>query len=354
LENHNTHKGHLFRRLGIATIIAVYVLILVGGIVRSTGAGMGCPDWPRCFGAWIPPTNVSQLPADYQAIYAQKRADKNLKVAHYLDKLGFAEVAEKLRNDKSILEEAPFNAIKTWIEYVNRLVGVLIGLFIISTFLASFTYWKLDKTIVWLSLFSVILVIFQGWIGSVVVSTNLLPGIVSIHMILALLLVCVIIYTITRSYSQMIEKESLSNISLFNILLFLAIVLSLVQIILGIQVREEIDILTQQLGAEKRNLWIENLGNIFYIHRSFSWLVLGLNGWIAWILWKNLSKNSQILLWGKVLLAVFLIEIISGATMGYFDIPAFIQPVHLLLANLAIGVQFLIGMLMNKERFFSK
>jgi heme A synthase len=87
-----------FARLALATTVATYLLILVGALVRASGAGLGCPDWPMCYGRWIPPTSVSQLPAGY--------------------------------------DPATFNAILTWTEYTNRLLGVSIGFLIIATAVA--------------------------------------------------------------------------------------------------------------------------------------------------------------------------------------------------------------------------
>jgi cytochrome c oxidase assembly protein subunit 15 len=109
-----------FRRLSVSTLVAVYVLILVGGIVRSTGAGMGCPDWPKCFGRWVPPTSVSELPADYKRIYAMHREKKNQRFAKYLTTFGMTDTAQNILNDESILLENDFNPVKTWIEYVGR------------------------------------------------------------------------------------------------------------------------------------------------------------------------------------------------------------------------------------------
>ncbi|MEM8966748.1 MAG: COX15/CtaA family protein, partial [Bacteroidota bacterium] len=131
----NPTPSKLLPRLSVVTLIAVYLLILVGGIVRSTGSGMGCPDWPKCFDSWIPPTEVSQLPVDYKEVYAQQRAAKNERFLAYLGFLGLGngDLSDRIKNDKSILVEADFNAAKTWIEYVNRLIGAVIGILIFAT-----------------------------------------------------------------------------------------------------------------------------------------------------------------------------------------------------------------------------
>src|ERR1043166_9505565 len=154
-----------FRRLTISTLVAVYVLILVGGVVRSTGSGMGCPDWPKCFGCLVPPTNVSQLPRDYKQKYVTERIVKNQRFAKILDVFGFGDLATRLRQDKSILVPEEFNAAKTWVEYINRLLGEITGMALLFTAIYSFSYRKISTTIVVLSIFNVILVGFQAWFG---------------------------------------------------------------------------------------------------------------------------------------------------------------------------------------------
>lgn len=312
-----------YRKFGVITIIAVYLLILVGGIVRSTGAGMGCPDWPRCFGQWIPPTELSQLPPNYKEIF----------------KVQGKEIAD-------------FDAFKTWVEYGNRLIGVLIGFFVFITFVLSFFFRKQDKLIFYLSFLSFFLVGFQGWLGSIVVATDLKPFIITLHMLLALVIVCLLIYTVTRSYNTIFQVEAPNNKVSLNKLLVAGLVLMLMQIALGTQVREAIDEISRSLNYTLRDTWIEKIGLEFYIHRSFSLLILGVHIYLILLLKKNTLVNSKLSVWANALVGLIGAEILSGVIMAYFAIPKAMQPIHLLLGSLIIGVQFLLLLMMNYDKVF--
>jgi cytochrome c oxidase assembly protein subunit 15 len=330
----------LYKKLNTTTLIAVYLLILVGGIVRSTGAGMGCPDWPKCFGEYIPPIDESELPKDYQEVYAQKRIDKNKRVSSMLFALGFDRMANKVANDASVKDEQPFNVTKTWIEYRNRLLGVLIGFFILLCFVSSITFWKYKKSIFYLSLLALILVIFQGWIGSIVVSTNLLPGMITVHMVLAIALIAVLIYI-----RFLVNRDNIKGVVSYKPykvkrLVVLSIILFLAQVVLGTQVREAVDMVANRLGETGRWEWIENLGFTFYIHRSYSLLILFIHVLLVYRLTKSVENfsGSKILIWSLLGLVIF--EILTGMSLAYFALPYFIQPVHLLLAIMIFGAQY--------------
>ncbi|RED96234.1 COX15/CtaA family protein [Marinoscillum furvescens] len=320
------NQNNFFKRVNLYTIIAVYFLILVGGIVRSMGAGMGCPDWPKCFGSYIPPSSVSELPDGYEALYVEARIKKNHRLARMLSAFGFEELADKVEQDPGIQEVTVFDVEKAWIEYINRLVGVVIGLLIIANMLGSLKYWNSNRTLAILGVVGFILVIFQGWIGSLVVSTNLLPGFISFHMLLALVLVCVLL----AQRAMAVTTKQVVGTSM----IFVLLVMMLVQILLGIQVREQID--TIKYVIADRFSWIDEMNAVFYVHRSFSLLICGVIGWVTYINWKKGGVHP--LIWAMVAITGF--EIVLGIIMTYFGVPAFAQPLHLLFGTAAIGIIF--------------
>ncbi len=307
-------KALRFRKLGLLTIFAVYFVILVGGIVRASGAGMGCPDWPTCFGQWVPPTAESQLPPDYQEIYAE-RGYKNTR----------------------------FNPLKTWTEYANRLVGVTIGFLIFLTAWSSRIYLKADKTIFYLSLSVFFLVGFQGWLGAVVVASNLKPFLITLHMLLALFIVALLIYVIARSQRSYIAEIDSSRIpERMKSVIKIMLLLTLIQIVMGTQVREAVDFIAHEHKYIDREYWRDSFPIIFYIHRSFSAAILFGNLCMVWRIYQSVDKNNLILKSCYYLLGLIGIAIIVGVTLDRLGMPPVAQPIHLLVASLIFGIQFFI------------
>ncbi|MCK5728844.1 MAG: COX15/CtaA family protein [Methylococcales bacterium] len=303
-----------FRRLGILAIFSIYLVILVGGLVRASGAGMGCPDWPTCFGQWVPPTHESQLPPDYHEIYAE-RGYKN----------------------------TDFNLVKTWTEYANRLTGVAIGFIIILTAWASRIYLKADKGVFYLSLSVLFLVCFQGWLGSAVVASNLKPFMITLHMLLALFIVALLIYAIARSQKTFLSQLNTQNIpSSTHTLLIVLMLITLLQVVMGTQVREAVDFIANQHGYIDRIYWRDSFPIIFYVHRSFSAVVLFGNSWLSWRIIARLPKKHLLKTAIIHLMSLIVIAILAGVSLDRLGMPPIAQPIHLLIANLIFGVQFFI------------
>jgi len=333
----------------MVTLVAVYLLILVGGIVRSTGAGMGCPDWPKCFGMWIPPTEESQLAESYKQDFVEYRKHKNIRFAAYLDALGFREKAEQVRNDETILVETEFNVTKTWTEYVNRLIGVIIGMLIIVNFIASWTYFNRNRSLFTWSLALLILVIFQGWIGSVVVSTNLLPWMVTVHMLLAILMVAILIFLVFKAGKYQGSDGQISYRKALNALMMVSGILIIIQILLGTQVREAVDAAAMALQYQDRDAWIGMTGTSFPVHRSFSILLVLTQLSILYLLYKSDRLKSGLTNYTGIILGIMVVEAIFGVIMSYFGIPPFAQPLHLWFAIILFGLQFMTILIINSK-----
>ncbi|MDD5036217.1 MAG: COX15/CtaA family protein [Methylococcaceae bacterium] len=305
-----------FLRIGVMTLCAIYFVILAGGVVRASGAGMGCPDWPKCFGRWIPPTEESQLPSNYHEIYAQR---------------GYADTR--------------FNPIKTWTEYGNRLIGASAGVLVLLTLWNSRHFRRSDPAVFRLSLAVFLCIGFQGWLGSAVVASNLRPWMITAHMLMAFLIVCLLILGLARSQKQnfaAIDARALPR--RFNTVLLAALGMTVLQIAMGTQIRQAMDpLIFQQLvhgeGGD-RSLWRESFPLVFYVHRSFSSLILFTNLWLGWQVYRHIRHDNPLFHFARVLLGLIVTAILTGVSLDRLGFPAFIQPLHLLMANLIFGTQF--------------
>lgn len=287
-----------FTRFSKIIIITVFLVILAGGVVRMTQSGMGCPDWPKCFGRWIPPTNENQLPFNYKELYAFKYVDLS------------------------------FNAYHTWIEYINRLLGALLGLLIFIQFIWSLRFNKSRPLLKWVCITLLLITGFQGWLGSKVVETNLEVIKVTTHMLVALLIAAlsVTVIFIANPPSTHLQNRTLKIISLITLLLTIG------QVVLGTQVREEVDHISAALQFKERETWINKLSGVFDVHRTFSLAVAVL----CIYLYFQYKKFPGFAAANHLIIISVFANISLGIIMSYFAMPAIAQPLHLLFSAILV------------------
>lgn len=291
-----------FRLFTWINIVFVFLVILAGGIVRMTHSGMGCPDWPTCFGMWIPPINESQLPPDFEKYLSLQDIDHS------------------------------FNVYHTWVEYINRLLGAVLGVLILIHFIWSFLrYRETNKVLVGMSFLWLVAVAFTGWLGKVVVNENLAVSKISIHMVSAVILVfipMVILIFIKRKAERSIN----GFLKWFSLFFF---IICLVQMLKGIGVRQEVDSIAKAMSYESRELWIGKLSGIFNLHRSSSWVVL--IGALVIVV----KKDAQYMLTLRYcILANVLVLFGLGIAFSYGGFPAWAQPLHLLFGVMLVTMSF--------------
>ena len=161
-----SYLGSIYNSLTKISLVILYLLILAGGVVRCTGSGMGCPDWPKCFGMYVPPTSVSQLPENYKESFVEGRLEKNRRLSKVLNAIGLNETANKIINDPSIKEAEEFNVFKTWTEYINRLIGAIVGFSLILIFISSINIKPLKIICTITSIYNISIFSSLGWVDS--------------------------------------------------------------------------------------------------------------------------------------------------------------------------------------------
>jgi cytochrome c oxidase assembly protein subunit 15 len=296
-----------FRRFALYTTIATYFLIFIGGLVRVSGAGMGCPDWPKCFGRWIPPTNISQLPAD--------------------------------------MDPTLFNFTLAWIEYFNRLVGVTIGFLILITAILAIKYYrKVDR--VWIpSVAALILVAYQGWQGGQVVASQLQPLLVSAHLAIALIIAGLLIYATQQAYyleSPSADKEAVypRRSKMWLIILWIC---GILQVILGTQVRSALEILEANFPTTPVAQLVTKIGVVNYVHSLLGILIAISTCYVGYIIFKQSRNISMLVREGaRWMMILVLTQVALGLILMMAGVPAFMQLFHLWIASIYIGILFML------------
>tara|TARA_A200000113_G_C8852019_1_gene350562 strand:- start:25 stop:1053 length:1029 start_codon:yes stop_codon:yes gene_type:complete len=323
-----------FKFLTRLSLFLVYLVILAGATVRMTGSGMGCPDWPKCFGYYIPPVEQSQVlfqpNSKYNKgemiIYNEEKllvAKSNFISSNFIN-LNNWDTYEK--HDYII-----FDPVHTWIEYINRLIGAISGIPILLFTIISIVYFKKYKHLTFISILTVLCMGFQAWLGKTVVDSNLAPFKITFHMLMALLIIALLIYLVNSSSKYTIKKNKI-----FTNFLFVAIMLTLVQIVLGTQVRQFVD--EQANVYYDKFQWFNEIPKVYEYHRTFSLVVIAVNFGLFYLNKKLNLGNNYI----SYVIVLLFIEALSGVVMFYFDFPFGSQTIHLFIASLIFGFQFFI------------
>jgi len=285
------------------TTAITYFLILVGGLVRASGAGLGCPDWPRCFGGWVPPMSVADLPPQFDA--------------------------------------SQFNPTLMWTEYLNRLLGMAVGFFVLATVVSAWRHHRRDPRILWTSVAALLLTGFQGWLGGRVVAHELAAWIVTVHLIVALVIVQMLLYVTVRSLdvrratALAVAGPAEAEAPALRTSVAVLILLTLLQIALGTQVRGGVDAALD--GGTARADALATVGALDYLHRDAAIAVL--LGVILLTGWLIARREKSLLPWSYTVLALAALQVAIGVVMAYVSLLPAAQVLHLTVASLLLGAE---------------
>ena len=293
----------LFRTFTILSTALTYLLIFIGGMVRVAGAGMGCPDWPKCFGRWIPPTSLDQLPEH--------------------------------------IDPAKFNMILAWIEYCNRLFGALVGVAIAITLYLGLKHYSHLPRIKWPLIAAFSLTLFEGWLGSVLVDTILNPVTITLHLFFALIIVMLLLFVSQEAYyldNPNAERNSdyPSNMQwLFGIM---AVAL-LAEVVLGTEIRGGLEMIRKENPMVESQFLLDMLGPFKYAHSILGFLITILSVYIWQGLVKRSSNPSSLMVQtSTIIVLLILLQIVLGEILVFLKVIPLIQLFHLWIASWILGL----------------
>lgn len=311
---------NLFQRLNWTIVFLTFDLIVFGAFTRLSDSGLGCPDWPGCYGTSNP----------FRAM-------------------------EQIRLAEAAMPDGPVTEVKAWIEMLHRYLAMTVGaLIVLQVGLAIAKVKELGTKAVVGSLVLLVLVCLQGAFGAWTVTLKLQPIIVSIHLILALILLALLTWYAQQSWQGSRFRSYASILS--GKLLTASFVILFWQVFLGAWVSTNYAVLAcpdfptcmgtfrpdtdwhnaftlwRELGLDAQGGTISTvaLQTIHWVHRVFAILVMLVLGYFAWHAWRNATMHGSTALgrWAIAVLALLLLQVVTGISNVVFQWPLLAALLH--------------------------
>ncbi len=241
-------------------------------------------------------------------------------------------------------DPSQFNSTLMWTEYLNRVLGVIVGLLIFATLVSALRHHRRTPRILWPTLAAFLLVGFQGWLGGVVVQHELATWIVTIHLIVALIIVSLLLYATV--YAFFAESDRSRHAAVRGPLAWSAmglILLTLTQVALGAQVRGGID--DAVIHGSPRELALSTVGSYDIWHREAAVVVLIASVLIAILVWTQHRHELPLLLASSAVVGLVVVQIGLGLSMAYAALTPPAQVAHLTVSSLLLGAQTVLFLL---------
>jgi cytochrome c oxidase assembly protein subunit 15 len=310
-----------YRKLVWVMAFLTFDLIVFGGFTRLTDSGLGCPDWPGCYGA------------------------ANPFIAH-----------EQIAAAEALMPAGPVTKAKAWIEMIHRYLAMGIGVLIMALMFQSIRQWRKTHQQAFAPALPVALFLFvcvQGAFGAWTVTMKLQPVIVTIHLLLGMTLLAMLVWLGGREdylHSPPAPSSDLAGLRSLRTLALVAAAVLVLQIALGGWVSTnyatlacdefpfcdgklipEMDFehgftLWRELGktAAGHYLQFSALVAIHWVHRNFALVVTLVLGLAAWRAWRHPALRKT----GKLIAFLLLAQLFTGIATVFFAFPLAIAVLH--------------------------
>ena len=267
-----------------ATLVAVVGTVVMGGIVRVTDSGLGCPDWPLCYGQIIPPWELS-----------------------------------------------------AWIEYTHRLSASLVGMFTLIMTISGIAKYGWGSGVLKLVLFVLVLVLVQGAFGAMTVLSEISPSIALIHTGIAMAIIGVLSVLISVRVSILpsnLDGNSVKGVQALKWKLVLLSALAYLVILSGAYVTRSGASLACS-GVVLCGTPIAEMGHLHWVLMFHRLLVFGLFIWTINVIMKVASTHIWYLLstLGYLVILLLTIQVVLGIGNVIFGLPGELRVLHLAFAS---------------------